>query len=171
MADLFLQLDDVEGESLDLFHSGEIEFHQLKWALYNTATVYMSGSDFSQHASVDHIEIGKWVDNASPTLARMCAHGKHIPKGTITCRKNDGFSSKHEYFTIELENIKIDRVEWGARGEETNGIQETVQLSFLKFKIVYLKQQNDGYEDEAAGANEFPFSIPEQKSQAGKPGK
>jgi len=168
MADLFLDLTGVKGESLDEIHHGKIEIHQLKWGLDNKASIHLSGSDFSQHASADAVEIGKWVDNATPTLARMCAHGTHIDKGKIICRKNDG-QRKVEYLTIELETVKIDRVDWGGRGEETDGIKETVKLSFLKFKIKYIMQNDDG--DEVAGANEFPFSLPDQKSESGKPGK
>jgi type VI secretion system secreted protein Hcp len=168
MADLFLDLTGVTGESLDAKHAGKIEFHQLKLGLDNKASPHMSEGEATKHASADHMVIGKWVDNATPTLARFCAHGKHIDKGTVICRKNDG-DKKVEYLTIELEHVKIDRVDWGGRGEETNGIQETVELSFQKFTIKYILQLDEG--GEASGANEFPFSIPDQKSQSGKPGK
>src|SRR3954453_7943983 len=134
MGDLFLSLEGVEGESLDFKYAGMIEIHDLKWGLENKAPPRIGQAEASKQTSADHLVIEKWVDNASVTLTRMCANGQNIPNGKIICRKNHG-EKKIDYLTIELFDVKIDKVNWGGRGDETKGINETVQFSFHSFRI------------------------------------
>ena len=164
MANMFLALTNILGESLDLEHKMEIEIHEWRWGLENHAPYRLQENEATKQTSVHHITIEKMVDKASTTLANYCAHGKHIAEGTITCRKNDG-DTKVEYLIIKLTDVKVESVNWGGRGEEHRGISETVDLSFLKFKIIYKVQKRDG---SLAGPNEFEFDIPQQKAPGGK---
>ena len=61
-----------------------------------------------------------------------------------------------EYLTIELRDIKVESVTWGAKGEDLRGIPETVELSFLKFSILYAMQDNDGH---LLGVNTFDWDV------------
>src|SRR3981081_4227872 len=166
MADMFLALTDVQGESLDASHRGEIEIHDWKWKVFHVAPFRLSEADGTKQGSADHITIDKWFDRASVTLMNLCTHGKQIAKGKITCRKNDG-DRKVEYLKIELTDVKIEHVQWFGKGE-AHGIPEQVELSFFKFKVIYAMQVADGT---LSGPKDIEFAIPQQKAHAGKRGK
>ena len=165
MANMFLSLTNILGESLDHAHANEIEVHDWGWHLENHAPYRLSEKEATAQTQVNHITIDKAVDAATTTLTGYCAHGKHIPKGILTFRKNAG-DSQAEYLKIILTDVKIEKVLWDAKGEW--GIKETVDLSFLKFRMSYSVQQAGG---ELGGVSEFEFDIPEQKAQPAQPGK
>src|SRR5436309_103499 len=96
MANTFLKVTGVTGESLDFQHHGEIEVHDWQWGMANSASTKLSESDQAKQTAVDHLKIEKMFDNASVTLAKFCAWGKQIKEATLTCRKNDG-DTKVEY--------------------------------------------------------------------------
>jgi|SRR5665213_2094553 type VI secretion system secreted protein Hcp len=158
---MFLALTNVLGESRDHAHKMEIEIHEWTWGLVNKAPFNLSkDSDATKQTSFGHLIISKMVDKATVTLANYCANGRHIAEGTVTCRKNDG-ETQVEYLKIKLTDVKVESVTWAGRGEETRGIPETVDLSFLKVKIIYEMQSQDGH---LHGPNDFEFDLPEQKA-------
>jgi type VI secretion system secreted protein Hcp len=168
MADMFLALTDVNGESLDEIHPREIEIHDWSWSVSNNAPFGLHNvAEATKAGSAAHITIHKMFDAASVTLMNLCAHGQHIAKGKITCRKNAG-DDKVEYLKIELTDIKIEQVLWLGKGQELSGLPEQVELSFLRFKVIYAMQIADGT---LGGLNEFEFDIPQQKGQPAKHGK
>jgi type VI secretion system secreted protein Hcp len=159
---MFLKLTNILGESLDHAHKMEIEIFDFTWHLENHAPYRLQESDATRQTQVAHITIDKIVDKATTTLTNYCAHGKHISEGILTFRKNAG-DDQVEYLKIILTDVKVEKVAWDVKGE--HGIKETVDLSFLKFKIKYETQKRGG---ELAGLNEFDFDIPENKGQPAK---
>jgi type VI secretion system secreted protein Hcp len=166
MADMFLALTNVLGESLDHDHKMEIEVHEWTWAMTNDAPYRLRESERSGHSDVKPLFIHKHVDKASTTLMTFCAEGRHIPEATLTCRKNDG-DKKVEYLKIILTDVKVESLTWSGRNQE-HVVPEVLELSFLKVKTQYKIQHRDG---ELSGLNEFDFTLPEQKSAPPKAGK
>jgi type VI secretion system secreted protein Hcp len=161
---MFLALTNILGESLDEHHKMEIEIHEWAWGLDNKAPYRLEESEAAKQTTVDHVVISKMFDKASVALVNYCANGRKIEEGTITCRKNDG-DTKVEYLKIKLTGVKVESVKWPGRGEEIRGVPETVNLSFLEFKITYSMQSRDGH---LFGPNEFDFVLPEQKNKGAK---
>jgi type VI secretion system secreted protein Hcp len=159
MAEMFLWLDGIDGESLDEAkpkpHTNEIEIVDWAWGLDNKASYKLSQKEASSKVTVNNITVTKSIDKASVTLARYCALGKHIPHGTITCRKNAG-DEKLEYLLIELDGVMVKSVDWKGQGHE-HGVSETVALSFEEFKIKYKVQTNLGAA--AKGIIHFGFDM------------
>jgi len=155
MAQMFLKLDGIEGESLDAFHANEIEIFEWTWELDNKASFEMKQAEASTKVDIQNIVITKICDKASVTLVKYCALGKHVPAGTITCRKNDG-ELKVIYLLIELKNIMIHSVNWTGKGAH-HELFENVTLSFAEFKLSYSLQQNSG--DLAMGTTDFGFNV------------
>lgn len=152
MANTFLSLTNIEGESLDYIHEGEIEVHDWDWGLNNRATFRVSAAEAAQQTRVQHLIIHKMFDKATPTLMLYCAQGRKIPHGRLTCRKNDG--EQHVAFLmIDLSDIKVNEVKWAPKGDDPRGIPEILELSFLKVKLSYQVQIRDG---SLSGASEFP---------------
>jgi len=162
MADMFLDLDDITGESLDYDHLDEIEVHGWSWGLSNNASFRIRDArEGAPHTSVNHLTINKVLDSASVSLVQYCALGTHIAKGYFACRKNTGDrSGVTDFMTIELTDIKVLSVQWPGQGAGEHGFPETIELEFVKFDMTYKKQAQEG---QLYGARNFPFSIPEQK--------
>ena len=90
MAEMFLKLDGIEGESLDFAHAGEIEIKNWEWHTVNNVKWDVNQGGQSTKVEVKDIDLKKICDKASVTLYQCCVTGKHIKNGKITCRKNDG---------------------------------------------------------------------------------
>ena len=159
----------IEGESLDEAHPREIVVVDWEWGLINSAPIALKESDDTKAARVHELSIHKLFDKASPILSTYCAVGKHIPNGTFTLRKHGDLpepgkvsnsGDMREFLMIELEDIKINSVVWGAKGEDERGIPETVKMTFLKCKITYKTQDNSGG---LKGPSIFHFDIGNHK--------
>jgi type VI secretion system secreted protein Hcp len=159
MGNMFLKLTKIHGESRDHVHKHEIEIYDWTWHISNQAPFRLQDSEATRQTKVEHITIDKIVDKATTALTSHCAFGRHIPEGILTFRKNDG-DSQVEYLQIILTDVKVEKVAWDVKGE--HGIKETVDLSFLKFKINYYAQKNEG---QLGGVHEVEFDVPEHKGQ------
>jgi type VI secretion system secreted protein Hcp len=158
MAEMFLKLDGIEGESLDSSHSGEIEIQRWGWITENHVRWDVNQGGQSTKVDVQHIFLDKICDKASVTLHQNCVTGKHIKNGTITCRKNDG-DQKFEYMILKLTDIMITKIEFSGDGDSQT-LKETVGLSFAEFRMDY-KLQNDA--GTAQGSKSFQFNVQKQQ--------
>ena len=158
MAEMFLRLDGVKGESLDQTHSDEIELKKWDWTTSNHVKWDLNQGGQSTKVDVKEITIEKICDKAAVILYQCCVTGKHIPTARITCRKNDG-DQKVEYLTVDLKDIMVSEVAWNGDGGEQM-LPETVKLSFAEFKLNYSVQADAGT---AAGATSFGFHIQKQQ--------
>ena len=173
MAEMFLKLTDINGESLDegipIFHKDEIEISQWSWELKNAASFELNQKQ-STNVAVQNVVITKACDAATPTLMKYCVLGKHIPNAKVTCRKNDGFTAhgnkvkKLEYLTIWLKDAMVQSVNYTGLGTEE--LAEVVTLSFAEFEIQY-KPQKQPDVPEVKGDNSFGFDIQKQQEKTG----
>jgi type VI secretion system secreted protein Hcp len=164
MADMFLMLDGIKGESIDALYRDHIEIHGWEWHIENNASISLTPGDAVKHTSFRSIKLDKLYDVSSVTLMNFCALGKHIPKGTLACRKNigsrnvdnqSGEVAKMEYLILELKNIKVDKIEWPGRCEPQI-VAESVTLTFNEFAMTYQLQNERG---DPVGAVEFGFNV------------
>ena len=158
MAEMFLKLDGVEGESLDQTHAREIEIQSWNWETTNQVRWDVNQGGQSTKVEVKEIHVDKICDKASVILYQNCVTGKHIPNAKITCRKNDG-DQKVEYLIVDLRDVMVSKVEWKGDGSNQS-LNETVKLSFAEFKLHYAVQQDQGT---AGGATTFGFDIQRQQ--------
>lgn len=152
----FLHLDGFQGEAIAQFHEGDIEVIDWDWGVANDAPLELT-SDVSTKTKGDDLLITKGIDTASKALIQYCALGKRIPKGTLTCQKNDG-DVKLRYLIIEFEDIKVMSVKWDKAVDHVKA--EAVVFKYSKFKISYGQQLNSG---DPTGFMDFGFDIPHHK--------
>jgi type VI secretion system secreted protein Hcp len=162
MAEMFLKLDGIEGESLDsaapVAHANEIEIKSWGWGAENKVKWEVNQGGHSVKVDVKDIVLEKQCDKASVALYQCCVTGKHIKHGTIVCRKNDG-EQKVEYLTVKLTDIMVANMVWNGEGGETT-LKESVTLSFAQFHLDYKLQNDTG---NAAGSSSFGFNIQKQQ--------
>jgi type VI secretion system secreted protein Hcp len=157
MAEMFLKLDGIEGESLDFAHAGEIEIKNWEWHTTNNVKWDVNQGGQSTKVEVKDIDLKKICDKASVTLYQCCVTGKHIKNGKITCRKNDG-DQKVEYLIVTLTDIMVTKVDWIGEGGSPS-LDENVSLSFAQFQLDYKVQNDTG---NASGGKNFGFNVQKQ---------
>jgi type VI secretion system secreted protein Hcp len=165
MAEMFLELDNVKGETLDdeFAKLNAVEIRNWNWKATNNVKWDVNQGGQSTKVIIEHISLDKICDKASATLHQCCVTGKHIKKGKITCRKKDG-ETKFTYLVVDLTDIMVDYFEWTGDGENP-ALNEKIGLSFAEYKISYKIQGDSGT---AEGASDFGFNV-QRQSGSGHP--
>lgn len=152
--DMFLNLEgEIEGESKDKAHKGEIDLLAWSWGMSNAGSFHMGGGGGSGKANFQDISGTKWVDKASPILALYCANGDHFKKGVLTVRKAG--KTPLEYLIITMENILITSYSTGGSGGEDK-LTENFSMNFEKVEVKYTEQKDTG---DAGKVKEFKWNI------------
>lgn len=139
---LFLDVDGVNGESVDPAHKDQIDILAWSWGVQNASTTHVGGGGGTVAASFGDLKVIKSVDAATAPLLSAAADGSHFANATVFVQK-PGPKGPIEYMTIELENVIVTKVALGARDTE-DGVAETVTLNFAKVKITYKETNADG---------------------------
>jgi type VI secretion system secreted protein Hcp len=146
--DMFLKIDDVQGESVDSKHKDWIDVQSWSWGMSQGGTSHSGTGGGAGKVSVQDLSIVKYVDKATPNLMKMCCNGKHFKKAELQIRKAGGDALV--YVKIELNDGIVSGVSSaGSSGEER--LTETVTLNFASFKYEYTPQTATG-----AGAGAVP---------------
>jgi type VI secretion system secreted protein Hcp len=141
--DQFLELEGVKGETLDKVYKGKnaIDVLSWNWGMSNTGTFHHGSGGGAGKANFQDISITKYVDKSTADLMMFCANGKHMTKGTLTCRKAG--DNPLEYMKITMQQILVSSyATGGAAGDERT--TETVTLNFAKVKVEYFMQNAQG---------------------------
>jgi type VI secretion system secreted protein Hcp len=143
--DMFLKLEgpDLDGESSDETHEGEIDVLAWSWGVSQSGTMHIAKGGGAGKVNVQDINLTKWIDSASPNLLQHCAKGTQFEKATLTCRRASGDGGQIEYLVIVLEFVIVSSVSCGGSGGEDR-FTENLSLNFGKFEVTYTPQDNDG---------------------------
>lgn len=159
MAEMFLWIDGIQGESTDIERKNWIELQTWNWNTNNPIRWDLNQGGQSTKAKIDNIQVTKICDQASVTLHRYCLTGKHFKTATIVCRKNDG-EKKLNYLTVDMTDVMISHVKWDGSGDAQT-LTETVDISFADFTLKYTPQRDSGNPD---GEMHFRYNIQTQET-------
>jgi type VI secretion system secreted protein Hcp len=146
IADMFLKLQGVTGEAGDADHKGEIEVVSWSWGMH-TPTAVATGQA-SGRMTMGELQVVKRVDQATATLMTFLRNNKLVETGKLTVRKAG--KTPLEYFTIELEKVRITSIKTETENTE---IVERVNLGFNKVVVSYTPQGATGAK--GGGSNVF----------------
>lgn len=143
--DIFLKIQgpEVEGESMDSAHEGEIAVNSWSWGMNQSGTMHIAKGGGRGKVDVGDVSLTKDVDKSTPNLMQHCCKGTQFEKATLTCRKASGDGGQLEYFKIELEDIIITSVQVSGSGGGDD-LFENVSLNFGQYTVTYVPQDNDG---------------------------
>jgi type VI secretion system secreted protein Hcp len=155
MAEMFLELTGIEGESLDDHYTKAIELFDWGWIVTNKLPEKRTAGDVATKLTVNDIVVKKFCDKASANLMRYCALGKNISRALIFCRKLEG---EHHvvYLLVELRDVKISDVKLNVG--PGGGIHEEVSLNMAQFFVTYRLQNSAGHIKGDVG---FGFDVPD----------
>lgn len=142
--DMFLKIDDIEGESVDDVHAGEIDILSWSWGMSQSGTTHSGRGGGAGKVNVQDLSFVHYVDKSSANLMKMCCNGKHFEEATLVVRKAG--ETPLEYLIITMKNGLIASVSTGGSGGDDR-ITENVTLNFSEFKTEYVPQMADGSGD------------------------
>ena len=140
--DMFLRIDNVQGESQDKVHQGEIDVLAWSWG----------SSSSGRCTAIQDISITKWVDLSSPALLMGQLMGTVYATATLTVRKAGDIPL--EYIILELRNVQVSSLSTGGSGGEDR-LTENVTLNFESAKYQYTPQNPNGTGGASAEAEIF----------------
>jgi type VI secretion system secreted protein Hcp len=151
MADSYLQIDGIPGESTDDKHKDWIEIlsHSHGVSQPASATASSAGGGTTARSVHGDYVITKYVDKASPKLFEACSSGKHFSKVKIEMCRAGG--SQVPYLVVNLEEVIISRVSSGSsHGSGDNFPMESVSFNYGKIDWTYTQQKR---KDGSGGGN------------------
>jgi type VI secretion system secreted protein Hcp len=137
-ADIFMKIDDVQGESTDSSHKNEIEVSAWSWGAAQAGSSHSGPGAGSGKVVVQDLSFTYAADKSVPTLFGMVFKGTPFKKAQLTCRKAGG--SPVEYIKIIMSSGLVSNVH--VAGADT--VSATVTLNFGKVEIDYTTQNADG---------------------------
>ena len=145
VADYFLKLEGIKGESSDSKHKDEIEIESFSWGATNSGSfAHAPGAGGGTgKVSFQDIHLTKVVDKASVDLLLFCASGKHLKEANLTVRKAG--EDQQEYYKVKLTDVLISSYQSGGSGGGSNLIPtDQFSLNFAKIEFSYSPQDAKG---------------------------
>lgn len=143
LAETFLKLGDIKGESTDAKHKDHIEILSFTQSFINSVEFGSGGGG----ASVGKVQCGaitlmKSIDKSSPLLLKGVATGVPFKDGVISFR-SDSKATTSEYYTITLTNVFVTELTQ-TDAQDPNRIFEKLVLNAAAFEFKYTPQSVKG---------------------------
>jgi type VI secretion system secreted protein Hcp len=142
LADYFLKVDGISGESRDSKHKDEIELVSFSWGVSQSGQAGRGGG--AGRAQFKSFEFLMKVNKASPQLFLACASGKHLKEASLSVRRAG--KAALEYLKIKFTDVLVSS--YDAAGSEDEAPHEMVAFNFGRIELAYTSQDPRG----AAGA-------------------
>lgn len=144
--DIFIKIDNIDGESADSKHKGEIDVLAWSFGATNSGSMAFGGGGGTGKVSFQDLTISKRIDKASPKLLDACARGTHINKAVLIARKQGG--NQMDYLKITLSGILVSSIQQSGSSDDS----ESFSLNFSHIEYIYTAQKADGSREGDTGA-------------------
>jgi len=139
--DSFLKVGTLKGESVVKGFEDQMQILSWGWGMTQTGTTHSAQGGGAGKVDVQDLQVTKYIDAASPTLALACAKGTHFDTAVLTMRKAGGTAL--EYVTLTLTDVLVTSYSCSEAGGE-DMLKDIFSLNFGKFKYSYQPQDNKG---------------------------
>jgi type VI secretion system Hcp family effector len=137
--DLFLNLDNIPGESTDAHHAGQIDINSFSWGANTTPTV-LGGGGGAGKSTLHEIHVVAPLSKASPKILAEVASGQHIASAHFAATRAG--NSAEEFLSLDLDDLTISSYQLIVAG---NGkVMEEFTLSYDGATLKYFPQKTDG---------------------------
>lgn len=140
--DMFVEIDNIKGESVDASHKDEIDVLMWNWAASQSGSAHSGVGSGAGKAEIGDLSFTKYIDKATPLLVKACCAGTHFKTAQLTVRKAGG-KAPVEYLKIKLRDGLISSVKMGG-GYGESRLTEVVTLNFASFSYEYTPQTATG---------------------------
>jgi len=142
VADYFLKIEGVDGESSDAKHKGEIDVESWSWGEAQTGAHSAGGGGGSGKVHMQDFHFVMKVNKASPKLMLACASGEHFKSATLTVRKAG--KDQQEYLKIKLSDLLVSSYQTGGSAGSNVVPTDQISLNYSKIEFEYKEQKADG---------------------------
>jgi type VI secretion system secreted protein Hcp len=143
MADNFLKIDGIDGESTDDKHKNWIEILSYSFGVAQMASSSAQSATSSGtggRADFQDLSIVKSMDKATPKIFLACAKGETIKEVTLELCKAGG--DKQKYMEYKLSDVIISSTSTGGGGG--GDPTESVTFNFGKIQETYTQINREG---------------------------
>jgi type VI secretion system secreted protein Hcp len=152
--DMFLKLDGLDGESVDLKYAKWIDVLSFSWGISDTSKAQATSPGRlspARKTQVSDFSIVKYLDSASPKLFEKCCAGDHIAELNFSLVRRG--EKLEEFYKIKLNDVLISGVSpAGAGGSEP---LEQVSFSFASSLISAVDASGQATSVSSCGAASF----------------
>jgi type VI secretion system secreted protein Hcp len=142
VADYFLKIDGIDGESQDSKHKAEIHLQSWSWGESNGGSGSHSGGGGAGKVNMQDFHFVMQINKASPKLALACANGEHLKKAVLTCRRAG--KDQQEFFKVTMSDLIVSSFQTGGTNHGDVLPTEQISLNFAKIEWEYKEQKADG---------------------------
>ena len=115
--DMFIKIDEVDGESIDAKHPKDIDVLAWSWgACAKRHDPHRPGGGAGK-VSVQDLSFTKYVDSSSHALLLACCKGTHYDKAVLMVRKAG--DNPLEYIKVTMEDLIVSSISTGAAAAKT----------------------------------------------------
>ena len=136
--DVFLKIDNLEGECTDTKHVNWIELISFSHGLSQAGGSQRSDRGAAAGERVTHQDftVVHMLDKASPKLALFCCQGKHMPTVTVELCRATGDKTKYMEYKMTDVIVSSVRPSGSAKSDEVIPIEE-VGFNYGKIEWTY----------------------------------
>jgi len=144
--DMFLKIDGIDGEAVDLVggHTGDIEVLAWSWGMTQSGPIGNSAG--AGKVNIQDLSITKFIDRSSTDFWEFLAEGEGGEESaalwTLTVR-NATAPMPVDYLVITLKNVRVTSVSTGGSSADDR-ITETIILNFAEIEMQYTTQDPTG---------------------------
>ena len=152
MADYFLQITGIEGESADSKHKGWLEVDSWAWGVTQSGSAHSGGGGArAGKATPAGLPVRDAREQGEPArCSRACASGQHLKEAKLVARHSPGRGAGVPDRGPSSDVLVSSYRTGGA--EDAPAPSTQVSLNFAKAKVEYRAQKADGSLDKAVTA-------------------
>lgn len=141
MADVFLKLDGIPGESRDAQHTGQIEVLSWSWGVAQVAGG--GGGGGAGRPVAEDLSYTALASKAGPLLFDACASGRRVARADLFVRRAGAKPVEYLHYILTDVLVASYRV-GGSDPAETAGPIEQVSLDYSRLAVEYREIRPDG---------------------------
>ena len=142
LADYFLKIDGIEGESEDAKHKNEIQLESWSFGESQGGTMAFGGGGGAGKVQMQDFHFVMKVNKSSPKLFLACANGEHIKKAVLTCRKAG--KDQQEFYKVTFSDLLVSSFQTSGSGHADALPMEQISLNFAQIELEYKPQDAKG---------------------------
>jgi type VI secretion system secreted protein Hcp len=132
--EIFMQIDDIKGESTAKSFEGAIRVESWNWGVSNPTDTHNPGANSSGKSDVQNLSFSHSIDLATPLLFNYCCQSKEFKKATLTVRSAS--TNPINIIVINMYKGVIASVGQSGSGGDTQ-MAEMVTLNFAGCDFTY----------------------------------
>jgi type VI secretion system secreted protein Hcp len=159
LADVFLDLDGIQGDSTDAKHKNQIDILTYTQSFKNTTAASTGAGGGAGKVTCGDITVMKNIDKSSPLLIKAVTSGQHIKTGVLTFRSVG--AQEINYYVVSLKDVVITEIDQTDQNNPAR-IFEKVTFSATDFTFKFTPQTASG---KAGTPVSFEFNCAANKQE------